>query len=82
MICDSSVSYQQADIRVTTEDLLSGILPYTIHSGKCGVAGNGIQLPSDYLASSDEDIQGRPTTGLLKYLLIISQLNFQLLFLI
>ena len=69
MICDSSVSYQQADIRVTTEDLLSGILPYTIHSGKCGVAGNGIQLPSDYIASPDETIQGKPSTGLLRYLL-------------
>ncbi|XP_032784296.2 calcium-activated chloride channel regulator 1 [Daphnia magna] len=47
----STHSYQLADIRLTNEPVnsASGSLPYTLHSGKCGVNGNFITLPTEYL---------------------------------
>ncbi|KAI9558300.1 hypothetical protein GHT06_015053 [Daphnia sinensis] len=47
----SKHSYQLADIRLTNEPVnsASGSLPYTLHSGKCGVNGNFITLPAEYL---------------------------------
>uniref|UniRef100_A0A0P5UIX1 Calcium-activated chloride channel regulator 1 n=1 Tax=Daphnia magna TaxID=35525 RepID=A0A0P5UIX1_9CRUS len=47
----STHSYQLADIRLTNEPVnsASGSLPYTWHSGKCGVNGNFITLPTEYL---------------------------------
>ncbi|KAI9554892.1 hypothetical protein GHT06_020170 [Daphnia sinensis] len=44
----SQLSYQLADIRLTTEPA-SGSLPHTLHSGKCGVSGNFITLPAEYI---------------------------------
>jgi hypothetical protein len=52
-----SKSYQQADIRIDQVNSISG-LPYTIHSGKCGVAGSFMSIPVDYVTNQDDSLQG------------------------
>ena len=57
-----SLSFLEADIRVTMDSVTatSGDLPYTWHSGKCGVAGNYITIPSGYLDVTKEELEGKP----------------------
>ncbi|XP_057379893.1 calcium-activated chloride channel regulator 1-like isoform X2 [Daphnia carinata] len=52
----SKLSYQLADIRLTNEPA-SGSLPYTLHSGKCGVNGNFITLPPEYLEDIADNLK-------------------------
>lgn len=53
-----SLSENQADIRVKTGDP-TGSLPYTLHSGKCGVPGNFIMLPAEYVEDLEESVVGK-----------------------
>ena len=43
---------QSADVSVT------GSIPFTVHSGVCGVAGNYIQMTSDFVLSVDQSVTG------------------------
>lgn len=52
-------SFELADIRVTKASNASyGSLPNTLHSGKCGVAGNFITLPLDYVIDENDNTTG------------------------
>lgn len=58
MKCDRE-SFEGADIRLTVPNEASGItLPYTKHSGHCGVPGDYIQVPIDFLTYYDEANKG------------------------
>ncbi|XP_046643221.1 calcium-activated chloride channel regulator 1-like isoform X2 [Daphnia pulicaria] len=49
----STTSFQLADIRLNS-DSASNDLPHTSHSGKCGVAGDFISLPVEFVMDSEE----------------------------
>ncbi len=55
-------SFQLADIRLNS-DSASNDLPHTSHSGKCGVAGDFITLPVEFVMDSEETVEGIATAA-------------------
>lgn len=55
-------SFQLADIRLNS-DSASNDLPHTSNSGKCGVAGDFITLPVEFVMDSEETVEGIATAA-------------------